>query len=105
MPPGAALPMPPGAALEEPVVVLVGPAPDVSAPVDPEAPLDIPDPDVFAEPAALALPVPAAPSLLSSPDKELELIPDDPDRILPVSDVLQAPSTKTHARGMIHLFI
>jgi hypothetical protein len=98
--------MPAGADLEEPVVVLVGPAPVMSFADDPEAPPDdIPDPEV-AEPEAPAPPEPEAPDLLAPLDDEPEPMPDDPDPdVPPIPDVPQAPSTKTHARGMINFFI
>ena len=56
-------------------------------------------PEVVGDPGALAPLVPVA-ELPDDPVVEPDMDPFPPDPIAP-----QAPSTKTHAKGMIHLFM
>lgn len=56
-------------------------------------------PDVVGEPGALAPLVPVAELPVD------ELVVPEVDRFSPDPIAPQAPSTKTHAKGMIHLFI
>jgi hypothetical protein len=95
--------------------------PDVD-PAEPELllPAGVPDVPVdwpgVAAPGALKVPeVVGAPGAFGSraaePDDFPELIPDEepeviePDLFSPAPIAPQAPSTKTHAKGMIHLFM
>lgn len=60
-------------------------------------------PEVVGEPGALAPPDPVA-ELPDDVPIDPEVVPDF-EPVLPDPIAPQAPSTKTHAIGMIHLFI
>lgn len=87
----------------EPVAELDDPVPLVL----PEVPLVAGVPDVPLDPGIFSAPgVRYVPEVVGEPGALAPLVPvEEVDLFSPVPIAPQAPSTKTHARGMIHLFI
>lgn len=107
--PGA-LDAPEGEVLDEPDELGMEPVEELDDPVPvvlPEVPLVAGVPEVPLDPGTFSAPgVRYVPEVVGEPGALAPLVPvEEVDLFSPVPIAPQAPSTKTHAKGMIHLFI